>query len=64
MSIWDAYIWWIVRCIWWFTQDTASLCLKNKVLKSKPSSLYKEIEILKIKDEEYKLNGEILTVEN
>lgn len=41
----------------------ASLCLKSDALKSKAPSLSKEIEILKSKDDQYRLYEEILRVE-
>lgn len=41
-----------------------ALCLKNKGLKSKASSLSKELEISKSKDEQYRLNKQILKREN
>lgn len=41
-------------------KDITSLCLKNNTPNQKASSLTKEIEILKNKDEQSKLNIEIL----
>lgn len=45
-------------------KDMISLCLQNKALKSKASSLTKEIQILKSKDEQHRLNEDILRIEN
>lgn len=46
-----------------FHKDMASLCLKSDALKSEAPSLSKEIEILKSKDDQYRLYEEILRVE-